>query len=57
MPYLSDLINDHKAIRNESNEWIIQLNMSENFISSNTTGDICTFLCGLIMKKLGRVMN
>ena len=28
MPYLSDLINDHQAIRNESNEWKIQLNMS-----------------------------
>ena len=30
MPYLSDLINNHKAIRNESNEWKIQLNMSVN---------------------------
>ena len=27
MPYLSDLINDHKAIRNNSNEWKIQINM------------------------------
>ena len=43
MPYLSDLINDHKNIRNESNEWKIQLNMSVNFISSNDTGEICTF--------------
>ena len=43
MPYLSDLINDHKAIRNESNEWKIQLNMSVNFISSNDTGEIRTF--------------
>ena len=57
MPYLSDLINDHKAIRNESNEWKIQLNMSVNFISSNDTGEIRTFLCGVIMKKLGRVMK
>ena len=23
MPYLRDIINDHKAIRNESNEWKI----------------------------------
>ena len=43
MPYLSDLINDHKNIRNESNEWKIQLNMSVNFISSNDTGEIHTF--------------
>ena len=57
MPYLSDLINDHKNIRNESNEWKIQLNMSVNFISSNDTGEIRTFLCGVIMKKLDRVMK
>ena len=40
MPYLSDLINDHKAIRNESNEWKIQINMHVNFISSKDTGEI-----------------
>ena len=57
IPYLSDLINDQKAIRNESNEWKIQLNMSVNFISSNDTGEIRTFLCGVIMKKFGRVMK
>ena len=27
MPYLGDLINDHKAIKNESNEWKVQINM------------------------------
>ena len=43
MPYLSDLINDHKAIRNEYNEWKIQLNMTVNFIFSNDTGEIRTF--------------
>ena len=53
MPYLSELITDHRAIRNESNEWKIQLNMSLNFISSNDTGEIRTCLCGVIMKKLG----
>ena len=42
MPYLSDLINDHKAIRNESNEWKIQINMHVNFISSKDTGETCT---------------
>ena len=57
MPYLSDLINGHKNIRNEFNEWKIQLNMSVNFISSNDTGEIRTFLCGVIMKKFGRVMK
>ena len=40
MPYLSDLINDHKAIRNESKEWKIQINVHVNFVSSNDTGKI-----------------
>ena len=42
MPYLSDLINDHKTIRNNSNEWKIQINMHVNFVSSNDTGEIHT---------------
>ena len=42
MPYLSDLINDHKAIRNESKEWKIQINMHVNFISSKDTGETRT---------------
>ena len=42
MPYLSDLINDHKTNRNNFNEWKIQINMHVNFISSNDTGEICT---------------
>ena len=33
MPYLSDLINDHKT-----NEWKIQINMHVNFITFNDTG-------------------
>ena len=40
IPYLSDLINDHKNIRNS--EWKIQLNMGVNFISINRTGEIRT---------------
>ena len=42
MPYLSDLINDHKTIRNNSNEWKIQINMHVNFVSSKDTGEIRT---------------
>ena len=42
IPYLRDLINDCRAIENNSNEWKIQINMSVNFISSNDTGEICT---------------
>ena len=42
MPYLHDIINDHKAIRNESNEWKIQINMRVNFISSKDTGETRT---------------
>ena len=45
-PYLSDLINDHKAIKTSSNEWKIQINMHINFVSSNNTGEVRTiFVC------------
>ena len=57
IPYLRDLINEHKNIRNKSNEWKVQLNMKINFISSNDTGENRTFLCGVIMKKLDQVMK
>ena len=42
MSYLSDLINDHKAIRNNSTEWKIQKNMHVNFVSSHDTGETRT---------------
>ena len=42
MPYLSDLINDHKAIRKHSNEWKIQINTHVNFVFSNATGETRT---------------
>ena len=42
MPYLSDLINENKAIETSSNEWKIQINMHINFVSSNDTGEIRT---------------
>ena len=42
MPYLSDLINDHKTNRNNSNEWKIQINMHENVVSSKNTGETRT---------------
>ena len=41
-PYLCDIINDHKAIENNFNEWKIQINMHVNFVSSNDTGEIRT---------------
>ena len=37
MPYLKDLINNHK-----SNEWKIQINMHVNFVSSTDTGETRT---------------
>ena len=37
-PYLSDLINENKAIEISSNEWKIQINIHINFVSSNDTG-------------------
>ena len=42
MAYLRDIISDHKAIRNECNEWKIQINMHVNFISSKDTGETPT---------------
>ena len=42
MSYFSDLINDHKAIRNNSNEQKIQINVNVNSVSSNDTGETCT---------------
>ena len=51
MPYLSDLINDHKAIRNESNEWKIQINMHVKSLLMIQEKLV------LIMQTLGRVMK
>ena len=42
IPYLIHLINEHKTIENNSNEWKIQINMHANFVSSNDTGEIRT---------------
>ena len=42
MPYLHDIINEHKTNRNNSNKWKIQKNMHGNFISSNDPGEIHT---------------
>ena len=41
-PYLSDLINENKAVETNSNEWKIQINMHINFVSSNDIGEILT---------------
>ena len=58
MPYLSDLINDHKTNRNNSsNEWKIQINMNVNFVSPNDTGETRTIFVWSYMKKLGQVMK
>ena len=43
MPYLKELVNNHKAINNSSNEWKIQLNMGIKFVSLKDTEDIRTF--------------
>ena len=57
LPNLSDLINEQKNNRDETNEWKIQLNMGVNFISSNDTGEIQTFMRIVIMKRLDQVMK
>ena len=43
MPYLKELINNHKAMKNNSSEWKIQLNMNIKFVSLNDTRDARTF--------------
>ena len=45
MPYLRDIINDHKTNGNNSNEWKIQINMNINFVSSNDAGEISYYFC------------
>ena len=57
MPYLKELINNHKAIKNGSNEWKIQLNARIKFVSLNDTEDICTFFVWSKMKKLDQAMK
>ena len=57
MPNLSDLINEQKNNRDGTNEWKIQLNMGVNFISSNDTGEIQTFMRIVLMKRLDQVMK
>ena len=42
MPYLSDMINDHKAIKIQSGEWKIQMSLRVNFISSKDTEETRT---------------
>ena len=42
IPYLRDIINDHKTIRYESKEWKIQINMPVNFNSSKDTRETRT---------------
>ena len=42
MPYLSDLINNRKTNRNNSNKWKIQINMQVSFVSSNDVGEART---------------
>ena len=39
-PYLSDLINNQKANRNDSNQWKIQINLRVNFVYANDTWEI-----------------
>ena len=56
-PYLSDLVNENKAIENKFNEWNIQINVRVNFLSSNDTGEIRTIFVLSNMKKLGQVMK
>ena len=57
VPYLSDLINDHKTNGNNSNEWKIQINMHVNLFLLMIQEKLVLFLCGVIMMKLGWLMK
>ena len=41
-PYLSDMINDHKANKNKSKVWKIRISTRVNFISSKDNGETRT---------------
>ena len=57
MPYLSDLINDNKAIENNSNEWKIQTNIHVNFVSSNDNGEDRTIFVWSDNEEISRLGN
>ena len=42
MPHLHDMINDHKATKNKSKVWKIQISVHVNFISSKDTEETRT---------------
>ena len=42
MPYLRDMINDHKTSKTQYGEWKIQIFMHVNFIPSKDTGETCS---------------
>ena len=57
MPYLSDLINDNKAIEKNSNEWKIQMNVLVNFVSSNDNGEDRTIFVWSDNEEISRLGN
>ena len=57
MLYLSDLINDNKAIENNSNEWKIQINMHVSFVSSNDNGEDRTIFVWSDNEEISRLGN
>ena len=42
MPYLCNMINDHKTSKTQYGEWKVQIFMHVNFIPSKDTGETCT---------------
>ena len=45
IPYLKELINNHKAIKNSSDEWKMQLNMRIKFVFFKRYRGYSYFLC------------
>ena len=56
IPYLKELMNNHKAIKNGSNEWKTQLIGHISFVSLER-GLLLIFMFGLKMRKLDKVMK
>ena len=55
MPYLGDMINDHKTPETQSEKWKIQISIRVNFISSKDTEETCTVYKWIILEILDNI--
>ena len=55
MPYLGDMINDHKTPETQSEKWKIQISIRVNFISSKDTEETCIVYKWIILEILDNI--